>query len=558
MSFYNHFYEILVKLSHSNYCFHSLKRTKFNLKHRKLYINFQRQASSDVKSENVEKKSNDKFLSFEKMVEYRRNEARRSIGVQVQSEGSGKELYHYCKSIAPISSMFYYKVKNNHYFLVEFCEDCSPLLSKAIYPSGSGVIPAKSPFLWFKASKRSGKSTLRDGTIFDDLPFKDSSVPSQQEVFEWIEQTCSLSDSMKVLYEGTRLDELGTRLRLLTARQIEMAMEGIFPNIGVLPFGSSVNGLGKAGCDLDLVVHQHYSIEDHEKNTFRLVQHHKTTSSSSRQYIQRQMEVLADIIQLYLPGCYSVKRILQARVPIVKFSQEVTGVDCDLSMTNMTGVYMSELLYLMGCLDEFARPLVFTVKQWAWATGLTNPVPGRWITNFTLTLLTLFYLQVINRLPSVDKLKAAAGPQDKRVTEDIDCTFIRDLTRFKWKLPKNDDKNELSSLLKGFFDYYTTFDFSSAGISLNEGKTIPKPDFSPLYVVNPLEKNANVSKNVSLEEVERLRIAVRDAAWNFENTEDQHKLFRILITRSPSVNESSKKFIPNNKIFSVKTLFTNR
>lgn len=66
---------------------------------------------------------------------------------------------------------------------------------------------------------------------------------------------------MKVLYESSRLDELGLRLRLLTARQIEMALEGIFPNIAVLPFGSTVNGLGKAGCDLDLVVQHDYQLK---------------------------------------------------------------------------------------------------------------------------------------------------------------------------------------------------------------------------------------------------------------------------------------------------------
>lgn len=70
---------------------------------------------------------------------------------------------------------------------------------------------------------------------------------------------------------------------------------------------------------------------------------------------------------------------------------------------------MSELLYLLGSLDPLTRPLVFTVKQWAWAVGLTNPTPGRWVTNFTLTLLTLFYLQVVKRLPPVELLRIAAG-----------------------------------------------------------------------------------------------------------------------------------------------------
>uniref|UniRef100_T1HD34 PAP-associated domain-containing protein n=1 Tax=Rhodnius prolixus TaxID=13249 RepID=T1HD34_RHOPR len=432
----------------------------------------------------VKEPINTNIIQFENMIQFRRNEAKRSIGVQVQSEESGKELYHYCKGLAPVQSMYHYKVQNN------------------------------------------------------------------------------ISDCMKVLYESSRLDELGLRLRLLTARQIEMALEGIFPNIAVLPFGSTVNGLGKAGCDLDLVVQHDYQLKAQSKDSSssRLIQHNKSVgnSGSSRQHVQRQMEVLADFIQLYLPGCVSVKRILQARVPIVKYSHEVTGVDCDLSMTNMTGVYMSELLYLLGSLDPLTRPLVFTVKQWAWAVGLTNPTPGRWVTNFTLTLLTLFYLQVVKRLPPVELLRIAAGTEDKRVTEEIDCTFVRDLSRLKWQSFKPREQ-DLSDLLKGFFNYYTTFDFTSAGISLNVGKCVPKPDFSPLYVVNPLEKSANVSKNVSLEEVERLRIALRDAAWNLETTVEDQKSFINLVSRPTNVNENiPRKYIPNNRIVSIKRLFNDR
>lgn len=50
------------------------------------------------------------------------------------------------------------------------------------------------------------------------------------------------------------MGELGTRLRFLTARQLQTALSGAFPFCKALPFGSSVNSFGKAGCDLDLVL----------------------------------------------------------------------------------------------------------------------------------------------------------------------------------------------------------------------------------------------------------------------------------------------------------------
>lgn len=59
---------------------------------------------------------------------------------------------------------------------------------------------------------------------------------------------------MEILYNKTKLNDVGTRLRFLTAKQIEESLAGMFPQARALPFGSSVNGCGKMGCDLDLVL----------------------------------------------------------------------------------------------------------------------------------------------------------------------------------------------------------------------------------------------------------------------------------------------------------------
>lgn len=58
-----------------------------------------------------------------------------------------------------------------------------------------------------------------------------------------------------------------------------------------------------------------------------------------------------------------------------------------------TALHMSEILYLFGSIDDRVRPLVFTIRKWADEVGLTNSSPGRWITNFSLTLLVLAFLQ---------------------------------------------------------------------------------------------------------------------------------------------------------------------
>ncbi|KAL1132679.1 hypothetical protein AAG570_010631 [Ranatra chinensis] len=342
----------------------------------------------------------------------------------------------------------------------------------------------------------------------------------------------------------------------MTAHQLERCLSGLFPNSKALPFGSSVNGFGGAGCDLDIV----FVYDDAEVSTeSRLVFQSKGCGGGGiRSQTQRQMELLGDLVQVFLPGCSMVKRILQARVPIVKYTQEITGVDCDLSLTNMCAVYMSELLYLYGELDHRVRPLVFAVKQWAQACGLTSNVPGRWITNFSLALLVLFYFQRVKILPSLDALILAARPEDVKFVDDINCTFLRDVSKLCRSADDSTGSKSIAELLCGFFDFYTKFDFATAGVSICTGSSIIKPDYSPIYIVNPLERSLNVSKNVSPEEVERLRVEVRNALWCLEGGGNLPQLLLKGGTTAPPIQHHHhyQRAMKHSRMVTVKDLFT--
>ena len=149
---------------------------------------------------------------------------------------------------------------------------------------------------------------------------------------------------------------------------------------------------------------------------------------------------------------------------------------------------MSELLYMFGECDERVRPLTFCIRRWANACGLTNPSPGRWISNFSLTCLVMFFLQQHKQpiLPTINSLMKSAAQEDVRVTEDgINCTFGRSFERTGFRCR---NRSQISELLLQFFEYYSQFDFQNKAISLNEGKMLSKPDHSALYIVNPLQQ----------------------------------------------------------------------
>lgn len=49
---------------------------------------------------------------------------------------------------------------------------------------------------------------------------------------------------------------------------------------------------------------------------------------------QRHMELVATLLELRAPGATRVTRILNARVPIVKYSHEMADLECDLCYNN--------------------------------------------------------------------------------------------------------------------------------------------------------------------------------------------------------------------------------
>ncbi|KAK9752624.1 Cid1 family poly A polymerase [Popillia japonica] len=393
-------------------------------------------------------------------------------------------MLHYSVGVEPL-----------HFIIVEFSQeaDVSNIFFKSTYAENSQIVPVQSLFLWFKAPfKKVKQKPLKKITLEIE---NGTYIASEDDIKNLLRLEKNISDQMLLLYNTTKLNDVSTRLRFITAHQVELALSGIFPRMMAYPFGSSVNGFGKMGCDLDLVLRLNENSVPSADS--RLVFHSKAVTASERSTSQRHMEAIGDLLQLFLPGCSQVRRILQARVPIIKYYQQLADVECDLSMSNMSGVYMSNLLYIMGDIDSRVRPLVFTIRKWAAEVGLTNSYPGRWITNFSLTLMVLAFLQKPGRnpplLPGLNILIKFAGPEDKFITED--------------------------------------------GVNLN-----------------PLERGLNVSKNVSLEELEKLKMEMRNAAWILESQESKGMNWGILSlieskTKYSSTTAKQPKLLEVSKLF---------
>ena len=115
----------------------------------------------------------------------------------------------------------------------------------------------------------------------------------------------------------------------------------------VYPFGSSINGLGFPGCDLDIYL------------DLSPAQHHNGAGAalsevplqiSEQQKVRIARRVLSDIKQIS-----RMTAILNARVPILKFIHRPTGIHCDISFKNRMSVMNTQYISLCLATDPRVR-----------------------------------------------------------------------------------------------------------------------------------------------------------------------------------------------------------
>ncbi|XP_037039462.1 poly(A) RNA polymerase, mitochondrial-like [Bradysia coprophila] len=476
---------------------------------------------SGLNAKNLNEKAN-KMINFDEMVTSRREQAQRSILVQVQSQKSFTDLQKYCSQFGKIIGGHHYVLADRQFILIEFSSqvEAQQAISCSTFEDATGFC-TQGPFLWFRAAAQNGSVAKDTRNVSAKLMVSDGCRPiDYNKINEVMLGAASLSDQIGILFRSTILDDLGIRMRFLAARQIEESISSIFPSARACIFGSSVNGYGKLGCDLDLILHFH-SLDCDIDTTKRLVFHTKKLSApDSRSDLQKNLVTVSGIVQRFLPGISNVRTILPARVPIIKYHHDFLDLEVDVSLNNMSGVYMSELLYMFTQIDHRVQPLVYTIRRWAQTSGVTRPSPGFWISNFSLTCLVIFYLQQLSKpvLPTIESLIQQARPQDKRLSDEEapPCTFLRDLNVLKFTRENTDS---LSDLLAGFFEYYSQMNFAEKAISLNDAQLLTKPNNAAVYMINPLDPSLNVTKNMSIDERERFCIEARNAAWFLASTD---------------------------------------
>ncbi|XP_071341775.1 poly(A) RNA polymerase, mitochondrial [Trachinotus anak] len=468
------------------------------------------QAEATRKDESDEKEKDGRKSLYVVQAE-RQEQAERSVLISCHSRTNEKKFLKYLSRHGDIKKHFFYE-SYGIYAVVEFAnqDSVASLLEEAAIPSDShdSMVPFKSRLL-----------SLRNVSSVDS-PNQQSGYQCQpqtttpiNELIQRLSREETIDQQITSLTEAYQLTEENSRLRFLVCSLLKDIAAAYFPECTIKPFGSSVNGFGKLGSDLDMFLDLDGISGRNVKmpKSGPLLEYQMKRANSERAVTQSILSVIGKCVDQFGPGCIGVQKILNARCPLVRFSHQPSGFQCDLTTNNRVAMKSTELLYLYGELDPRVRCLVFTVRCWARAHGVTSSIPGAWITNFSLTVMVLFFLQRRSPpiIPTLDHLRDLAGPADKSVIEGNDCTFVSDFS----KIQLHSNTETLEQLLCGFFEFYATFPFTRMSINIRKGKEQNKPEVAPLHIQNPFETSLNVSKNVNTAQLDRFVALCQESAW---------------------------------------------
>ena len=236
------------------------------------------------------------------------------------------------------------------------------------------------------------------------------------------------------------------RLQVLqeVTKEIENILRATFPSCKLVSYGSTVTGFGFRNSDLDIYAEgisyeNSGHVKDHTKHAALILRREERFRSS--------------------------QPITNARIPIVKLLDRRTGVSCDINLACGMGVRNSRCLKFMSSLDERCVKLVLVIKYFCMKYGIIGSGPGKHLNSYTVNLMTIFFLQMKDILPSIKKLQENV---EADIYNNWNFAFNKDYVHCQ------SNKQDVSILFKEFFKFYKKFPFTTHVICPLIGKPIKR------------------------------------------------------------------------------------
>ncbi|KAK6971170.1 hypothetical protein BgiMline_026875 [Biomphalaria glabrata] len=338
----------------------------------------------------------------------------------------------------------------------------------------------------------------------------------------------TLAEEMECLSLNRSLDDHDLRQRFFVCMLVEDLFQTNLPNVRVIPYGSCLNGFGWWSSDLDMML----CLNDEPYSGLNMKSQYEVVSGSQFKFVtetfindrhlaQRTLAMVASLLEL-MPRVQNIAKILNARVPIVRFEHEAVKMECDISIHSIDSIKMTEMLYLYSVCDPRVKPLMATIKQWAVSHSMTSGGEQQKVTTLGLLTMLIFFLQTRTPpvVPTLKYIQSLAKPSESFNIDDIKFALPGDPNI----VPKSKNTESLESLLHGFFLFYSEFDFATKSISITEGQTFDKPeDTQAVCMENPLSISLNICQNVGTKSLAILKEYMKDAVLKLEDLASNDK-----------------------------------
>nr|KAF7408916.1 hypothetical protein H0235_013768 [Vespula pensylvanica] len=287
----------------------------------------------------------------------------------------------------------------------------------------------------------------------NSLDFVIGELPSRaKELLEHVEET---TENLFLLSEAILKSDV-TKEKLL--KQLTSLLNTVFPRLKIYPFGSRITGLAFASSDIDVLI-------DCEGDAYEYNECDKFPS------LTYYMDITKKCLQND-KDIWDVQEILKkTKVPIIRLRHRQTGLQCDISFSNGLSVENTKLIKSINEACPSCRKLILFVKKWLSCCSL----PGiNCITNYALTWLVIFYLQIQKFLPSIstlikrkNKSRRISGWETGVDHEILDVVVNKSFVQ----------------LLREFFIFYGHFNYRDYVICPLIGDTVQKKNFIDIFTL---------------------------------------------------------------------------
>lgn len=272
------------------------------------------------------------------VIKKRNSEVKRSVVVQIDSVDLSRNVYHYCRQFGEIKNTIAYSLKDKRNFvLIEYESEDGH--SEAFKHSGfqHNTLP------WINQYTVLRKSALQESAYTTDAPIQLSHV-QEPPVVDILSKAGCIDEQISLLYQHTCMNDLLTRLKFIgvmqTQRIVNFFMPTIFPNARIYPFGSTLNGYGRMGSDLDMALRFDTPEAAPTINIDSPIKFYNRTcdfrkDEESKKLLGRQVRCMAALIDQYLLASKLVRFIPTAKVPLVTYYDTNIPCSVDLSINNL-------------------------------------------------------------------------------------------------------------------------------------------------------------------------------------------------------------------------------